>query len=103
MRLKRHELVPRGRLDHQPPSLSWDYLDPYPGPASANTDSNLALVTCDRGHTLRLVGARHRVAEDGTVHPSWVCAHPGCSFHAFIQLEGWSPDRGSDGTGRVLA
>jgi hypothetical protein len=33
--------------------------------------------------------APHGVDEDGTVHASVVCGHPGCSFHAMIQLEGW--------------
>jgi hypothetical protein len=90
--LHRHELVPRGRLDHQPPSLSWDYLDPC-GPCRGN----LALITCPSGHVTRLVSSVHRVENDGTVHPSYVCTVRGCGFHVFIRLVGWTPDRPPDG------
>jgi uncharacterized OB-fold protein len=38
----------------------------------------------------QLVWPKHSVAPDGTVRPSMVCTHPGCSFHEFGKLEGWS-------------
>ncbi len=31
----------------------------------------------------------HKIAPDGTVTPSVVCPHEGCTFHEFIRLEGW--------------
>lgn len=79
--LARHELVPRGRLDHPPPPLSWDYLDARP--------EDLALITCDHGHVSRMVSRIHRIAADGTVSPSYVCPGTGCTFHAFIRLVGY--------------
>jgi len=81
----RFELKPRGHLSVQPPSLSWDYLT-----RGHLFEHDLALITCVNGHTLRMVAEIHRVQEDGTVWPSWVCVHPGCSFHAFIRLVGWN-------------
>lgn len=85
--LYRHELVPRGKLDHQPPPLSWDYLDPHRG------FKNLALITCPNGHVTRMVSTVHRVDPDGTVHPSYVCTVGSCTFHRFIRLEGWQGDQ----------
>jgi hypothetical protein len=35
----------------------------------------------------------HEIAKDGSVTPSVVCPHEGCSFHDFIKLEDW-PDGG---------
>lgn len=32
----------------------------------------------------------HQIAPDGTVSPSVVCSHEECTFHEFIQLEGWA-------------
>ena len=31
----------------------------------------------------------HEIKDDGSVHPSVVCPTEGCSFHEYIQLEGW--------------
>lgn len=42
-------------------------------------------------------GSRHTIAEDGTVSPSLVCPHEGCSWHVFVRLIGWSTG-GTDGT-----
>lgn len=86
MDLVRHELVPRGRLDHQTPPLSWDYLDARP--------EDLAIITCDRGHVSRMVSRVHRIAADGRVSPSYVCPIPGCRFHAFIRLVGYEQQEG---------
>ena len=32
----------------------------------------------------------HGIAEDGAVFPSVVCTYPGCTFHEFIKLDGWT-------------
>lgn len=31
----------------------------------------------------------HTIDDDGSVYPSVECPTEGCSFHEFIQLEGW--------------
>lgn len=31
----------------------------------------------------------HTIADDGTVEPSVICPHPGCSFHEMVKLDGW--------------
>jgi len=71
-----------------PPRLSWDHATP--GPKGSIFEHDLAFITCDGEHTLRLTARVHAIADDGVVSPSWVCTHPECSFHAFIRLEGWS-------------
>jgi len=72
-----------------PVALTWDYAIRWPHSIFAN---DLALCTCAAGHTCRLSAIVHRVAKDGTVHPSYVCPVPKCSFHDYVQLEGWNPD-----------
>jgi hypothetical protein len=47
-----------------------------------------AELTCSRGHGITLKG--HAVHSDGRVEPSVVCLHPGCSFHEFVRLKGWT-------------
>jgi hypothetical protein len=47
-----------------------------------------ASMTCPAGHGLVLKG--HHIFPDGRVHPSVVCPNPGCSFHEFVKLEGWT-------------
>ena len=32
----------------------------------------------------------HNINAVGSVSPSVVCPHPGCTFHEFVQLQGWS-------------
>lgn len=48
-----------------------------------------ALLACPNGHIGSL--SDHDIAPDGTVSPSVVCPHEGCTFHEFIKLEGWAP------------
>ena len=84
--LHRHELVPRGKLDHQPPPLSWDYLDCY-----SPHQKSVAVITCSQGHVTRLSSSVHRVDQNGVVSPSYVCTVDRCRFHAFIQLVRWQP------------
>jgi hypothetical protein len=33
----------------------------------------------------------HSIASDGTVTPSVVCPHEGCTFHEMVKLEGYQP------------
>lgn len=40
---------------------------------------------CGRGGTL----TDHEIAPDGTITPSVVCPHPGCSYHDMGKLDGW--------------
>lgn len=79
----RHELHPRGRIDHTLPPCSWDYLDP----GGKDWLDNLALATCGNGHTCRIVSRVHTIAADGTLRPSYVC--PYCSYHTTVRFVGW--------------
>ena len=36
-----------------------------------------------------MTGSIHRVAEDGTVTPSYVCPVDGCTFHDWVRLVGF--------------
>ena len=51
-------------------------------------DGKRTVITrCTYGHIGTL--ANHNISADGTVNPSVVCQHEGCSFHEFIKLEGF--------------
>lgn len=56
----------------------------FPGPVHHDT-AGLQCPTCGRLFCL----ANHAIAADGSVSPSVVCPHPGCSFHEFVRLLGW--------------
>lgn len=74
-----------------PPPRTWDYANKYAATVHARAYANdLALCTCSNGHTCRLVSTVHRVADDGTVSPSYVCPVVGCGFHEFVRLVGWT-------------
>jgi hypothetical protein len=45
-------------------------------------------MACSRGHVFTLGG--HSIDANGTVMPSVVCPAPGCSFHTYVRLEGWT-------------
>ena len=47
-----------------------------------------AELTCSNGHAVSLRG--HSIEVDGVVSPSVVCTVPGCNFHDFVRLSGWS-------------
>ena len=47
-----------------------------------------ATIVCDRGHALTL--KQHAVDAQGAVWPSVVCPTPGCEFHRYVQLDGWT-------------
>lgn len=47
-----------------------------------------AHMTCDEGHSIVLKD--HTIHADGRVHPSVVCRAPGCRFHDFVRLTGWT-------------
>lgn len=66
----------------QPPPLMWKACN-------ARTRATFkAELTCSNGHGVSL--RRHSIAADGRVLPSVVCLAPGCSFHDFVRLKGWS-------------
>ncbi len=46
-----------------------------------------AIIACSGGHAASITG--HDIKADGTVHPSVVCPHEGCSWHVMARLEGW--------------
>ena len=71
-----------------PPACTWDRPRVVMGPPILGPD--LAVVTCDRGHTTRISARVHRVDAVGRVWPSYVCTAAGCSFHAFVWLLGWT-------------
>jgi hypothetical protein len=71
----------------RPHPLSWDVA--IKGPPGSFFADDLALITCDKQHTLRMSGRIHKVAVDGTVTPSWVCTYYQCTFHEHVRLEGW--------------
>ena len=48
-------------------------------------NANVCCPGCGRYYGM----AAHKIADDGTVHPSVVCTYDGCSFHDFIRLDGW--------------
>lgn len=70
------------RSDDPPASLRWKACHPR------TVAIFKADMTCERGHAVSL--RAHRISSDGTVHPSVVCLVPGCDFHDFVKLEGWS-------------
>jgi hypothetical protein len=47
-----------------------------------------AELTCLASHSISL--KNHTVAANGEVNPSVVCLSPGCQFHEFVKLEGWT-------------
>lgn len=49
-----------------------------------------ASFTCPECHQLASL-TDHTIEADGRVTPSVVCPTDGCTFHQFIQLEGWQP------------
>lgn len=77
-----------------PPACTWDYairLIKDGGFYACQSEHDLALCTCGKGHTCRLSGKVHQVAADGTVSPSYVCPVTGCGYHEFVRLIGWDP------------
>ena len=58
-----------------------------------------AEMTCANGHGLTL--RSHAIDAMGVVSPSVVCPIQGCSFHEFVELDGWNfgslPKRGISG------
>lgn len=67
--------------DRNAPAPSWWPLDPE------RCGGDAALVKCVNGHVTSLNQDIHRVAEDGTVSPSYVCTIGDCNWHVFIRLE----------------
>lgn len=88
-----HQKVPD--CGEKPTPLTWDYavrLIKAGGHYACQSDKDLALCTCEYGHTCRLASNVHTVDADGNVTPSYVCPVKGCTFHvAPWKLEGWDP------------
>lgn len=42
---------------------------------------------CCKG--LSISQAIHQIDDSGVVTPSFVCTHPGCTFHEMIKLDKW--------------
>lgn len=66
--------------------------DPKPGywkAAHKRTRARFkAELTCPMGHGMTL--KNHIVIADGLLIPSVVCRHPGCDFHEWVKLRGWT-------------
>ena len=66
-----------------------------PGPCWDHHEMGIPVFRCPTGH-IGSLREHHQIAADGTVSPSVVCPHEGCTFHEFVKLENWSvykPDR----------
>lgn len=74
--------IPKFEQSGDPPPMHWKACHP------STVKRFKAEMTCSEGHGLVLKG--HTVAVDGRVSPSVVCRAPGCSFHAFVRLAGWT-------------
>ena len=83
-------IVPKAKPDEIYPlkPLTWWGLRKADGTRSAT-------MACPNGHEATLTD--HEIREDGTVMlphigevlPSVVCPYEGCTFHDYVQLEGW--------------
>lgn len=47
-----------------------------------------AEMTCPEGHGLVLKS--HSITPEGHVMPSVICMAPGCRFHQYVKLAGWT-------------
>lgn len=65
-----------------PPPLNWIACHP------STRHVFKATMACPYGHVLTL--RIHTIAKDGTVSPSVICSAPGCSFHEYVRLIGWT-------------
>lgn len=64
------------------------------GPAKPQTwwpMGKMAQILCPFGHNITLLADNHVIRDNGEVTPSVVCKVNGCTFHDFIQLDGWTP------------
>lgn len=57
-------------------------------------DKPLIVLQCPHGHRRTFGRSVHTILEDGTVTPSAVCTEPGCDFHEWVKLEGYTNDKG---------
>ena len=74
--------LPEHSGEGSPPRLHWKASHP------STITRFKAQMTCARGHGIAL--RDHSVEADGRVFPSVVCNAPGCDFHEYVRLEGWS-------------
>ena len=68
--------------DADPPAMHWKPCHPR------TVRRFKAHMTCASGHSTVLKD--HAIRADGAVTPSVVCRAPGCQFHDFVVLAGWS-------------
>lgn len=66
-----------------------DYWSDYFG-RKGQPNLHWAEVCCPECGRVAMIGANHKVLEDGTVQPSDVCPFPPCTFHQFIKLDDWA-------------
>jgi hypothetical protein len=69
----------------RPPPMMWKDCHPR------TRATFKAELTCSQGHAVSLRG--HSIGADGLVSPSVVCLAPGCDFHDYVRLSGWSSGR----------
>ncbi len=81
--------IRKAESDHAPLPGSWFLLGEAPLRVVC-----VRCAACGRDSTLHHLhdGSGHQIAADGTVHPSIVCPHAGCSWHVWGRLDGWSAD-----------
>ena len=76
-----------------PAPFTWDYCKRFKKDGGANwalqSEHDLANCMCAEGHSSRLSGTIHHVAEDGSISPSYVCPVKGCMFHDWVRLVGF--------------
>jgi hypothetical protein len=65
-----------------PPAMHWKACHP------SVVDRFKADMSCYSGHSFSLKS--HQIGEGGRVSPSVVCPIHECSFHAFVNLDGWT-------------
>jgi hypothetical protein len=85
-----HIIIPR--VDSDSKSVPVPHWRPFKAHTVPwETSPRVGQVVCSRGHGSDISLAVHQVADDGTLHPSYVCPTPGCDFHVWARLDGWEP------------
>lgn len=72
-------VIPRGERRGEPGTW-WPVVDAR----AERRTASIFCPECKRGAHLN-----HDIAADGTVTPSVVCPHPGCTWHVMVKLAGW--------------
>ena len=80
----------RQDTDGHPGNLTqgrWDAYRQADFPTTKQRDT--AAVSCPKCSRLFCV-VGHAINDRGICRPSVVCPHPGCGFHEFVRLDGWT-------------